>query len=587
MAKLNLPAVLIDSVREQNAVLFLGAGASHGAKHPNNYHIPLGEKLKELICDKFLGGSLKDRALAEVADYAANESSLPALQSFIKDTFQDFGPADFHMLVPTFRWKAIVSTNYDLIIEGAYESSSATQQKLVTFIKNGQQVDTELKRHVNGLQFLKLHGCINHISDRDVPLILSTDQYVRYNVNRDRLYSRFKDFGYEQPIIFCGYKIADLHIKEILFDLADDSIMRPQYYYVAPNVSEYETRYWASHRVTVINATFQEFLQELDSQITQNERQLAHAIKNNKTTSLYPRYKVRHVQETNVLLESLQSDVTHIRKDMPFEHQDPKEFYKGYDTGWGCISQELDVRRSVCDTILMDAILLEETERKGNVDLFLIKGPAGSGKTIALKRVAWEAACEFEKLAFFLKGEGAIRHEVFEEIYSLTGERIFLFVDRIALIGDDVRSLLDFAERKGIKLTVVASERENEWNIRCENLDSDVTKDFPIRPLNNKEAKGLISLLEKHDALGELSGLSAEKRLDALLNRAERQLLVVLHEATFGRPFEKIVLDEYHGILPNEAQSLYLDVCTLNRLGVKVRAGLIARISGVRFEDFE
>src|SRR5262249_25359167 len=60
-----------------------------------------------------------------------------------------------------------------------------------------------------------------------------------------------------------------------------------------------------------------------------------------------------------------------------------------------------------------------------------------------------------------------------------------------------------------------------------------------------------------------------------------------LHEATLGKPFEDIVYEEYHRILPNEAQSLYLDVCTLNRLGVTVRAGLIARVSGINFPDFE
>ena len=35
-----------------------------------------------------------------------------------------------------------------------------------------------------------------------------------------------------------------------------------------------------------------------------------------------------------------------------------------------------------------------------------------------------------------------------------------------------------------------------------------------------------------------------------------------------------------------EAQLLYMDVCTLNRMNVPVRAGLISRISGIGIEDF-
>jgi hypothetical protein len=37
--------------------------------------------------------------------------------------------------------------------------------------------------------------------------------------------------------------------------------------------------------------------------------------------------------------------------------QQPKEFYKGYDTGFGCITQNLDINRPITDSILVDAIL--------------------------------------------------------------------------------------------------------------------------------------------------------------------------------------------------------------------------------------
>jgi hypothetical protein len=63
----DIPSALIDAVKEQRAVLFLGAGASVGAKHPKSHLIPLGDRLRDLICDKFLGGALKHRPLSAVA----------------------------------------------------------------------------------------------------------------------------------------------------------------------------------------------------------------------------------------------------------------------------------------------------------------------------------------------------------------------------------------------------------------------------------------------------------------------------------------------------------------------------------------
>jgi hypothetical protein len=104
----DLPPQLIASVQEQRAILFLGAGASIDAFHPKNETAPSGDKLRDKLCDKFLGGALKDRPLTAVAAMAASEAGLTHVQKFIRDLFIDFGPADFHLLIPTFRWPRLL-----------------------------------------------------------------------------------------------------------------------------------------------------------------------------------------------------------------------------------------------------------------------------------------------------------------------------------------------------------------------------------------------------------------------------------------------------------------------------------------------
>jgi hypothetical protein len=63
---ITLPNTLINAVKDQNAVLFLGAGASIGAAHPSGKAVPSGYALRDMLCDKFLDGALKDRGLAAV-----------------------------------------------------------------------------------------------------------------------------------------------------------------------------------------------------------------------------------------------------------------------------------------------------------------------------------------------------------------------------------------------------------------------------------------------------------------------------------------------------------------------------------------
>jgi tetratricopeptide (TPR) repeat protein len=62
---------------------------------------------------------------------------------------------------------------------------------------------------------------------------------------------------------------------------------------------------------------------------------------------------------------------------------------------------------------------------------------------------------------------------------------------------------------------------------------------------------------------------------------------VALHEATKGISFEAIIESEYDSLSPPEAKVLYLDICALHQFGPPVRAGLISRVHGIGFNEFQ
>lgn len=583
---IDLPDALVAAVVQQNAVLFLGAGASYGATHPDGASIPSADKLRDMLSDRFIGGKLKNRTLAHVSEMCISETDLVTVQTFVRDCFLPFEPGAHHLLIPKFFWHAIATTNYDLIVERAYASLSSSMQQPTIFVKDHQQFDTELKSKRFGLPYLKLHGCIDRIEDREIPLILSKEQLIRYSENRKRVFDYFQNIGFEFPIVFCGYSIDDPHIQSILFDLSDDLRRRPRYYVVDPSLDEVEKRYWESHRITCIPATFADFLSELDRVVPEHSRSIPVALVGGSET-VRTFYQVSGASESDVLSLFLASDVEHVRTGMATSGGRPQQFYTGYDSSWGPIEAELDVRRKVTDNILVDAILTDESERQAIVDLHVLKGPGGHGKSTTLRRVAWEAATTFDKLCIFLKEGGTIRVDALRELHDLVQQRFFVFIDHAALHVDDISSIVSEFTRENLPLTIVTAERHNEWNVRCAPLDEFVSFDYSLRALSEREIHELLVKLEKHDALGRLKEFSYDERVSEFLERAERQLLVALHETTLGKPFEEIIEDEYERVVPVEAKTLYLDVCTLNRLSVGVRAGLISRISGVRFEDFK
>jgi hypothetical protein len=66
---IDLPSPLLEAVKDQRAILFLGAGASRDSAHPTGSKIPNGNDLRDLICDKFLDGKYTDRTLALATEF--------------------------------------------------------------------------------------------------------------------------------------------------------------------------------------------------------------------------------------------------------------------------------------------------------------------------------------------------------------------------------------------------------------------------------------------------------------------------------------------------------------------------------------
>jgi len=571
---------LLEQVTNGQAILFLGAGATKGAIAPNGRRPLTGAELRDELSRKFLGGQQKDKPLAQVAEFAKYEASVVDVQRFIRELFEPLQPADFHLLIPQFRWFAIASTNYDLILERAYERAPNPLQYLSVIVRDGDNF-SEAIGDPERVPYLKLHGCISTFADEQLPLIVASEEYAKHKKNRERLFNHFEDWAREHPVLFCGYDLSDPNIQQIMFDLGDETIHRQTFAIVTPRLDEITTRYWSARRVQPLKLTFRDFMTQLDATIPKAKRQLA-CLVNQQASSIQS--WVQSGTPTSGLLLYLDSDLQHVHRDIPAPDAKPDAFYSGAANNWGAIKRDLDVERRVTTDILLEAVL--DAPDDPRPQLFLLKGHAGSGKSITLRRVAWKSAVELAQLVVWLEEGAYVRAELIAELARLTKKRVFLCVDDAIPHVRELQQLLQLANTEKFPVTVLMTARTNEWNVAGEALDSTVKKEYELRDLSNRETDQLLARLESHGCLGELQYLPSSERAQFFKLTAQRQLLVALHEATSGLPFEQIVLDEYNNIVPEEAKVLYKDVCTLHRFKVGVRAGLLSRVSGITFSYF-
>jgi hypothetical protein len=188
-----LDAGLLEAVAGGRAVLFLGAGASLGATRVDGTPIPAARELGRRIAAEFLGAGYEDADFKTICDFAASARSGREVQAFIHKQLIGFAPASFHLLIPSFAWAGIATTNYDQVIEEAYKSVEARVQDLVPNCRDGD--GTAERLGVRGLLYVKLHGCISHYQEVDPPLVASTEQIINHREGRAGQFAQFLEWA--------------------------------------------------------------------------------------------------------------------------------------------------------------------------------------------------------------------------------------------------------------------------------------------------------------------------------------------------------------------------------------------------------
>ncbi|NAX64522.1 P-loop NTPase [Vibrio sp. V32_P6A28T40] len=575
---------LIERVKEGKVVLFLGSGALYGAKLPDCKKIPLGNDLRDLICDRFLDGEFKSESLAHVSDLAESSYSLHELQDYIKEYFSELIPADFHSLICDFNWRAIFTTNYDHLVETVYKNSKKTPKRIIPILSNDDSLDIT-RKDSELIPLIKLHGCISRTRDNNIPLILTVEQYNDSLSSRKRLFNHLYELAYEYTIVFVGHSLQDSNIRSVLSSLEKEASNGMRHYLLKPNVKQAEMDLWARKKITAIDITFESFLRELDEKISVEQKVLGN-IKSNTTHPIKLKY-INNSNPSSLVIKLLSEQVDYLYSELPYELAHAEDFYSGVDLGWYPIAEGLAIKRSVFEELVREILERPDSEREYNTELFCIKGEAGSGKTVLLRQLAWEARISSVGITLWVRDISFIDIDALHELCENTNERLFIFWDNAALNSIEINRAFNKLIKTNAAITIITAERYNEWNMKCDDLDSIVTKSHEIRYLSEFEIRELVKSLEDNNCLGpNLIHKTFEKRCEEFKEIHGRQLLVALHEATMGESFEDIIHNEYNNIFPIEAKKIYLTICTMNRLRLPVRAGLISRIHGICFDEF-
>ena len=159
----------------------------------------------------------------------------------------------------------------------------------------------------------------------------------------------------------------------------------------------------------------------------------------------------------------IENELNHVHEGMSTSAVDPRDFYRGSGDLWYAIVCDLDVERRFVDEFLLTAVLGQPSDNR--LETYLLKGHAGSGKSIALRRAAWNGAVDHNAFTFWLNKGAQIDVDFVRQIYNLTEESIYIFIEDALHVLRNIHAISNVFRTELIPVTLVFGARTNEWNI--------------------------------------------------------------------------------------------------------------------------
>lgn len=242
------PAKLVDAVAKGRAVLFAGAGLSLAAGLPTWTGL-----LDQLASAAATGGYLSPaesaqlrRAVKEgkylmVADRIRRALGSSDFDRALDEIFRGPGlkPTSLHALIAEIGFSAVVTTNYDKLIEGAFASHGIIPPTY-TF-DDGPDIISALSH--NRFFILKAHGDI----DRKTTIILSERDYRNVLYRQPGYRAALNTIFITKTILFVGTSLSDVDVKLILESVSESfSGKGPGHYCLLPQngIADAEVEHW-------------------------------------------------------------------------------------------------------------------------------------------------------------------------------------------------------------------------------------------------------------------------------------------------------------------------------------------------------
>lgn len=550
---------LIQEITPGRTVLLFGSGSS----------IPSGAPSVTKLINAYAEGFKvpSDFSLSEITQLAENKSqSRKKVISLLRKYCSDLKPAGGLRNLPLYGWKSIYTTNYDRLIEIAYENR---EKRAKVFSSN---FDFNSDHGQPDVPLFKLHGTIekDECDGHNSRIILTESDYTKTAAYREQLYDRMKSDLISADLVIIGHSLADTHLKDLAMRAARlnrETLGSGRVWLLSYTPDEDRASLYEQLGLSVAFGSIDDFFLELAKKAP--DRPVSNSTEGNPL-------------DVAPALVPITIDVEHAITLQP----NFSSMYTGWPATYADIVAGFTFKRTVASRI--GAYLSADFSLVAT-----ILGASGVGKSTTAKQVLIDCRDKGWKC-----WEHGGRHTLDPRLWEKVAANLkaskdigVLFIDDAHLHLADVNELIDrLAILDNGHLKLLLASTRNHWHprIKTGNLFRH-GRVFNLSTLNEQEIEALLDMVEKVPEIARLAGddfigFDRSERRRRLTVRASKDMFVCLKNVYNTDSLDTIILQDFAS-LSEQLQDVFRYVAAMETAGIHVHRQLVIRILGLNAQQ--
>ena len=463
------------------------------------------------------------------------------MSDVLKKHLSNVIPSAEYNTISRFPWKRIYTLNIDDAIFTAMINSKQSVNRH-SYYDNINDADP----FYTSIDVITLNGYVHNIKDG---IIFSQEDYAEGLINGSPWYERCASDFMSNTFVFIGTSLNESLLDYHIQRLKKFGQSQGRHYLVAPGLTDIKKINLSQCNITPIDASFKDFSDWL-------EKTFPDGLDIEKLVySNYPQFLNLSIA-TARLYENIILVNREMKSLLPEDDKgEQKRFYRGFKPTWN----------DIVFGIPAELRFIEELEQKiFSTKKFVIPviGQAGCGKTTLLMQAAYKLSMNPENIIY---SAGQLPN-FFETITDINKHHksglTCVFLDDTDFQVDELYKYLKTAADN--KIIFICATRSSVWEKRVQGkIGDNCDTKLEMSVINDDDARRILDKLKKYGNMTVLGKISLQDQIKSLTNISDRQLLIGLIEATYGRGFYDIIENEYSSLSEDERLVL-LTIAVIN-----------------------